>query len=340
MGQLMKKLRFAVIGTGFWSTLQIPAWFETDGVELVALYNRTAEKAKKAAKNYGNPKVYENPEEMFKKEELDFVDIITEVPAHEKFVLMAAKYKVPVICQKPMSFSYNSCLKMINECKKAGIPFFIHENYRWMKHFRNLKKILLENLIGEIVFAELYMENFGESAFTAQPFLSELPHYIFMDMGPHIYDIARFLFGEPETIFTNALKVYDYIEGESVMSSQLKYDKMICTATVKQFITRYAHVEGKYGSIILNKDNTIDIQSEHETGRRIFEKLDFPFWAEHVKDYVSPYEVQMIVDCNKSFYEAFQSGKEPETTAENNLKSMNLVFKSIESFIKNKEIKI
>ena len=36
-----RKLRFAVMGTGFWSTLQIPAWFEVGGVELVALYNRT-----------------------------------------------------------------------------------------------------------------------------------------------------------------------------------------------------------------------------------------------------------------------------------------------------------
>jgi hypothetical protein len=30
----MQRLRFAVLGTGFWSHYQIPAWFEVGGVEL------------------------------------------------------------------------------------------------------------------------------------------------------------------------------------------------------------------------------------------------------------------------------------------------------------------
>ncbi len=336
----MKKLKFGVIGTGFWSTIQIPAWFEVGNVELVALYNRTYEKAKKAAEKYGNPKVYKDPEEMFQKEKLDFVDIITESPAHEKFVLMAAKHRVPVICQKPMSLSYSSCLKMVSACKKAGIPFFIHENYRWQAPFRNLKRVIDENLIGDIVFVEIWLENCGEAAFKNQPFLAELPHWIFFDMGPHIFDLARFLFGEPKAIYSGALKVYDYVVGESIMSAQLRYDEMICITTVKQFFSKNVYVEGKYGSIQLNLDNSIDIVSEKETGKREFEKLDYPTWAEHIRGYLSPYEIYSTIDCNRSFYEALVNGIRPETDAEDNIKSMNIVFKSIESFEKNKEIKL
>ena len=39
--------RFAVIGCGFWSQYQIAAWEEVGGVELVAVYNRSREKAEK-----------------------------------------------------------------------------------------------------------------------------------------------------------------------------------------------------------------------------------------------------------------------------------------------------
>ena len=42
---MKKDLRFAVIGTGFWANYQIPAWQELEGVELVALYDRTKAKA-------------------------------------------------------------------------------------------------------------------------------------------------------------------------------------------------------------------------------------------------------------------------------------------------------
>ena len=75
----MSDLRFAVLGTGFWSQFQIPAWFEAGGVDLVAVYNRTVSKAEAVAAKFNVPKVYGDPEEMLRKEDLDFVDIITEL---------------------------------------------------------------------------------------------------------------------------------------------------------------------------------------------------------------------------------------------------------------------
>lgn len=336
----MKKLKYAAFGTGWWSTLQIPAWKEVGNVELVALYNRTAEKAYKAAEKYGNPKVYEDPEELFQKEQLDFIDIITEVPAHEKFVLMAAKYKVPVICQKPMSFSYESCLKMYNACKEAGIPFFIHENFRWQLPYRNLKKVLTEDLIGKVTYAEITLANGGEMAFTEQPFLGQLPHFIFMDMGPHVFDTSRFLFGEPKSLYANALKTYDYIAGENLMSALLKYDDMICSVGLKERISTFAIIEGKKGMLKLNLDNSIEIQSEKENGKRVYDVPEFYNWAGHVKNYISSYEVRNIVDCNRSFYDALVNGTKPETDASDNLKSIKIVFAAIESHLSNKVVEL
>lgn len=86
----MSDLRFAVLGTGFWSQFQIPAWFEAGGVDLVAVYNRTVSKAEEVAARFNVPKVYGDLEELLQKEELDFVDIITEVPAHAPLVFLAA----------------------------------------------------------------------------------------------------------------------------------------------------------------------------------------------------------------------------------------------------------
>ncbi|MBK8047874.1 MAG: Gfo/Idh/MocA family oxidoreductase [Anaerolineales bacterium] len=85
----MSNLRFAVLGTGFWSLFQIPAWREVGGVELVACYNRTVAKAEAVAAQFDIPRVYADPEELLRNETLDFVDIITEVPAHEPLVLLA-----------------------------------------------------------------------------------------------------------------------------------------------------------------------------------------------------------------------------------------------------------
>src|SRR4030042_1216258 len=122
----MSNLKCAVFGTGFWSLFQIPAWQEVGGVDIVAAYNRTVSRAETVAKRFGIPRVYGDPEELIQQEQLDFIDIITEVPAHEPLVLLAAKYKVPVICQKPMAGSYESAWHMVEACKTAGIPFYVH----------------------------------------------------------------------------------------------------------------------------------------------------------------------------------------------------------------------
>lgn len=97
------KLKFAVIGCGFWAKYQIAAWKELEGIELVALYNRTLEKASFLARNFNIPRVYDDIHLLFEREELVFVDIITDVNTHAYFTQLSASHNIPVICQKPMA---------------------------------------------------------------------------------------------------------------------------------------------------------------------------------------------------------------------------------------------
>jgi D-apiose dehydrogenase len=126
----MPSLKVAVLGTGFWSHFQILAWFEVGGVELVAVYNRTVSKSEAVAAKFGIPRVYGDPEELLQAEK-HFIDIITEVPAHAPLVHLAAKYRMPAIYQKPMAGDYETCLHMVEACRTGGVPFMIHENFRW-----------------------------------------------------------------------------------------------------------------------------------------------------------------------------------------------------------------
>src|SRR3954447_11173893 len=99
----MALLRFAIFGTGFWARFQLAAWRELEGVECVALYNRTYAKAEALAHEFGVPRVYDDPVALLEQEQLDLIDIITDVDTHSRFVQLAAQYALPVICQKPMA---------------------------------------------------------------------------------------------------------------------------------------------------------------------------------------------------------------------------------------------
>ena len=229
----MSNLRFAVLGTGFWSHYQIPAWFEVGGVELVAVYNRTMAKAEKVAEKFGVPKVYGDPEKLLQNEQLDFIDIITEVPAHAPLVYLAAKYKIPVICQKPMAPDYETAQKMVRACLEAGIPFFVHENYRWQAPIRELKRVLDEGHIGRPFRGRFqFMHALEPFVWENQPLLKSLKRLIVADQGSHQLDLARFFFGEAQSVYCQHLRTRDDIAGEDVASITLKMKDAICNVEI------------------------------------------------------------------------------------------------------------
>ena len=95
----MKPLRFALFGTGFWSRFQLAAWRELPGVECVALYNRTPHRAERLAADFGIPSaaVYDDAEELLARENVDFIDIVTDSGTHREFVELAARHRKAVI---------------------------------------------------------------------------------------------------------------------------------------------------------------------------------------------------------------------------------------------------
>ena len=278
---------------------------------------------------------------MLKKEQLDFVDIITEVPAHEELVLLCAKYKVPVICQKPMSFSFESCRKMVIACREAQIPFFIHENWRYRAPFVQFKKILDGQPAGKIRRIEFNGVNGGCLAYDAQPFLKTLKHMAATDMGSHLFDIARMLFGEPESLYSSAATTYDDLAGDNFMATILNYPDKVCTVTIGERMDSEIFLDCEYGYIMLNNDYSVTV---HQDGGEPITYdppvvREYP-WAAHTKEYLPPDHIENIVTCNRTFYNAFMTGQPPEDTGYENLKTMHMVYSACASIESQSVIKL
>ena len=334
----MANLKFAVLGTGWWSQFQIAGWFEVGGVELVALYNRTVSKAEKMAERFNVPGVYGDPEELLQNEKLDFIDIITEVQAHAPLVYLAAKYKMPVICQKPMGPDYETCQKMVQACQEAGVPFLIHENLRWHTPIRAVKHIIDEGQIGQPFRARLRI--IGYDDYANQPLLKTLEHLVLADIGSHLFDTARFLFGEAQSLYCQHHRTRDDIVGEDVATVVLKCGDVTCTcemsnathnewdATFPAFIL----VEGTQGTLEVGPNYWIRITSDEEMIAQRYAPPTYP-WADNQSAWHAS-----IVDCNADLLQAFKTEHPAETSGRDNLKTMRLTFSAYESAARNKVI--
>lgn len=339
----MAKLRFAVIGAGFWAQFQLAGWLEVGGVEPVAIYNRSVAKAEAIAERFGIPAVYSDVEMLFEREELDFVDIITDVGTHAKFVHMAADVGLPVVCQKPMATSLEEAHSMVARCDEAGVPFIIHENWRWQTPIRELAAVLDSGRLGRIFKARIEFAN-SFPVFSNQPFLAELNQFILTDIGSHILDTARFLFGEAQSLYCRTSRVNQAIKGEDVATVVMEMiarhpeadatgpaivtcDMSYASRTERErFPQTFISVECERGSVELTTDYWLRVTDESGTHSRRCPPPRYP-WADPAYDVVH----SSIVGCNADVLRSLTTGSHAETSGHDNLRTVELVFRSYES---------
>lgn len=328
------KLKFGVWGTGFWARFQLAAWQELGGVECVALYNRTRQKAEEMAHQFGVPAVYDTPESMLVRERLDFIDVVTDVGTHPKLVHLAAEHQLPVICQKPMAPSFEEAARMVETCRKTGTPFFIHENWRWQTPLRQVKRVLTDDRIGMPFRARISFCS-GFPVFDNQPFLKELNQFILTDIGSHILDAARFLFGDAVSLYCRTARINPTIKGEDVATVMMRMKNdmtVVCEMSYasrtehERFPETYVFVEGDKGSVELGPDYWVRVTTEAGTHANRYPPPRYP-WADPAYDLVHA----SIVPCNADLLRALRGEGKAEATGEDNLETVRLVFASYEA---------
>ncbi|MCC6823315.1 MAG: Gfo/Idh/MocA family oxidoreductase [Verrucomicrobia subdivision 3 bacterium] len=330
----MTELRFAILGTGFWARYQLAGWRELPGARCMALWNRTRTKAQALADSFSIASVYDTPEELLSREKLDFVDIITDVGTHRQFVELAVAHRVPAVCQKPMGTNLAEAEAMVEVCRKAGVPLLINENWRWQTPLRELHRVIASGIIGRVFRARIdYCNSFP--VFDNQPFLKTVDQFIIADMGSHILDVARFLFGEATALNCWTNRVHPDIQGEDVATVLLR---MRSGATVTcnlsyasrvehdRFPETYGFVEGTAGSAELGPDFWIRVTtSEGTTSRR----CPPPFYAWADPRYALVHS--SIVECQRDLLRHLSGQGLAETTGEDNLKTVRLVSAAYDS---------
>ncbi len=339
----MKPLKFAIFGTGFWSQFQLGGWQELAGAECVALYNRTLSRADDLAERFGIPRTYDDPEALMQKEDLDFIDIITDVDTHARFTELGARYGKDVICQKPMAPDFGTAKQMMEVTRKAGVRFYVHENYRWQPQFRRVKQLLDGGAIGTPFRCKTGF-NTAFPVFDTQPFLAQLEHFALTDQGSHQFDVLRFLFGEAESIYTRIQTVKPDIKGEDVATSLLRMKSgVVCIQEIsfsslleqEVFPQTLLLVEGEKGSIRLDPGFEITVTTADGSLRETVPMRTYPWQTDRLVP-----EPPSIVDCNRNILEDMQGMGTAETTGADNFETVRLVWAAYESARENRVIEL
>ena len=323
-----------VIGCGFWSGYQVAAWREADPSLQFVFCDREVGKAQALADRFGAVAVYSDTNTFFRDSRIEVVDVITNPSTHAALILRATERGLPVICQKPLATDEVTAAAMVARCRERGVSLYVHENFRWQPSIRHLKTLIDRGELGRPFRARLHF-NSRFPVFDNQPELARLERFLLADLGVHLLDVCRFLFGEARRVYCITQRVNPTIRGEDVASLLLHMESgMTCAvemsyATVSDlecFPQTLAEVEGEAGTIRLLPNFEYAITTRAAERR---ERIELPTY-----DWVNPrYAVAQsaMVPLHEQFLRGLRQGEAVETTGADNLHTLALTYAAYRS---------
>lgn len=326
--------RGAVIGCGFFAQNHLAAWSEIDDVQLVAVCDRDVERARASAEAHGVPRFYTDAAEMLAREALDFVDIATTSDSHRALVELVAPHCRVVICQKPIADSYADARAMVETAEAAGATLMIHENFRWQKPYREIARRIADGEIGTPRFARITFRH-GFDNYVNQPYLKHIERFALMDMGLHLFDLARHLVGEVHTVSCRTQRRNPEVRGEDAFTVLLGHadgaaSVLDCSyhsvIDPEPFPQTTAWIEGDDGTLSLGADYGLKRHRRGGGEEASFEPVA-PAWGGRPWHGIQ----ESVLAFQRHVVEVLNGRAEPQPSGRHNLTTLALVLASYDS---------
>lgn len=324
-------LRGVCLGAGYFSRFQYDAWQRIPEVRIVALANRSVDRARAHAAGFGIPRAYgwDQLATMLDTEQPDFVDIITPPETHLEVVQLAAARGITVICQKPLAPTWDECVAVVATARSAGIRFMVHENWRWQPWYREMRRLLDAGTLGQLFSIAVRMrmgDGWPEDAYLArQPFFRTYPRLLVYETGVHFLDTFRFLGGEITSVYARlqqrnpAIKGEDagqvvcgFASGATAILDASRYNEADASDTRYTFGT--VRLDGSKGNLELDLEGNLTLKLLGQPSRR----LDYP----HTR---VGFTGDSVYHLQRHFVDCLRAGTPFENTGDDYLKTTALV---------------
>jgi predicted dehydrogenase len=321
-------MKVGVIGCGFFAQNHLHAWRDIEGVDVVALCDNDQSNLFATSKEFKIRRQFTDAVELFKYGQFDIVDIATTAPSHRSLVEMAAQHTKHIICQKPFAESVKDARAMVGAVEATGKTLMVHENFRWQSAVRAVIEELRKGTIGEPFFGRVSFRS-GFDVFSGQPYLAEGERFIIEDLGIHILDIARALFGDVARISATKRRINPSIRGEDVATMFLEHTGgatciVDCSYATRRQIEAFPEtvieVDGNKGTISLDLGYKMTVQANGQSEIRDLSPPLLP-WASKPWHNIQ----ESVRTIQEHFINCLHEGCEPETSGHDNLQTLSLV---------------
>lgn len=152
-----RPIKTALIGCGSVSLIGIlPQLVQSDArerIDLVAVCDVVAERAKATAAQFGVPDAYADPEDVFARSDVELVLIITPIPYHYPLTMRALAAGKHVYVQKTMATTFAEAQEMIAAARERGLTLVAAPGQMLAPAMQKMKALVDSGALGKVYWA-------------------------------------------------------------------------------------------------------------------------------------------------------------------------------------------
>ena len=169
--------------------------------------------------DFNNVKSYPTLEALLAEDSIELVIVNTPTSTHYEYAKKALLVGKDIVVEKAFTTTVAEAVELKELAEKVGKQIAVFQNRRWDSDFSTVKKIITDNLLGDISEMEIQYARFNPAL--SPKLHKEIPNSgagIVKDLGPHLIDQALLLFGMPQQVFADlrvtrpSSQVEDYFE--------------------------------------------------------------------------------------------------------------------------------
>lgn len=321
------KYRIGIVGAGNISKLHLNALARhPEQMKSVAICDPLLQNRRDRAAEFGIGQTFADVEEMISTAEFDAAIICTPTHIRKAVILPLIEAGIPVFCEKPFAETFAEAKAIEQAARIAGVPMAINQNHRRFFTFVVARNLLKKSALGK----PLHLTQVASGLRRDVGWRLDRKRYVMAVMSIHWFDGYRLLFDqEPASIYCRGINSPATEGGEDTAVSVILQFPDGAVASLTESFSAYAPnrvctLDCQHGGLDLSYKEVIEI---HADGAKIRHENPFD-----------------IIDATYFLLDdlmtALAVGREPETSAADNLKSMQIMEAAYRSLTENRVVNL
>ena len=150
----MKKIKTAIVGTGFMGKVHTENVRRLGNVEVAAVVGSRLERAQKFAESTGIPFATGNLADVLNNKEIEAVHICTPNVQHFPMSLAAIEAGKAVLCEKPLAMTVQEGERLVEAAKAKNTVNAVQHNLRYYPVVQQIRQMIAAGDLGEILIVQ------------------------------------------------------------------------------------------------------------------------------------------------------------------------------------------